>query len=134
MISDEALLTRIAALAEKWNSTPDYSPTEYDRGRVDQRHDMTAELFEALASLNPSVNGSLLPLAGCTCPHKELSSSGVFEGVQMGPSIVRTSTTEGCPHHDTCQGYTKAVRASRPGWSNPWCPIHATRDCPEVKP
>ena len=33
-----------------------------------------------------------------------------------------------------CQGYTKAVRAARPEWSNPWCPIHATRDCPEAKP
>jgi hypothetical protein len=43
-----ARLAPIEALAEQWNSTPDYSPTDYDRGRVDQRHDMTGQLLEAL--------------------------------------------------------------------------------------
>ena len=42
-------IARVEALAEKWNSTPDYDPTEYDQGRVDQRHDMTTELLVALA-------------------------------------------------------------------------------------
>jgi len=64
----------------------------------------------------------------CTCPRKELADR------MFGPTIVRTSTTEGCPLHDTCQGYTKVARAARPEWSDPWCPIHATRDCPEAKP
>ena len=43
-----ARVAPVEALAEKWNSTPDYDRTEYDRGRVDQRHDMTTELLEAL--------------------------------------------------------------------------------------
>lgn len=44
-----AAVTAVEALADQWNSTPDYSPTDYDRGRVDQRHDMTGQLLEALA-------------------------------------------------------------------------------------
>jgi hypothetical protein len=43
-------LARVEALAEKWNSTPDYAPSEYDQGRVDQRHDMTGELIDALST------------------------------------------------------------------------------------
>jgi len=45
-----ARLARVEALAEKWNSTPDYNPSEYDQGRMDQRHDMTTELLEALST------------------------------------------------------------------------------------
>lgn len=43
-----AQLAAVKALAEKWNGTPDYTPSEYDKGRVDQRHAMTTELFEVL--------------------------------------------------------------------------------------
>jgi hypothetical protein len=39
----------IQALADQWNETPDYTPSEYDQGRVDQRHDMTMQLLAALA-------------------------------------------------------------------------------------
>lgn len=38
----------VERLAEQWNTTPDYAPTEYDRGRVDQRHEMTMQLLEAI--------------------------------------------------------------------------------------
>jgi hypothetical protein len=41
-------LKRVRALAEQWNETPDYTPSVYDQGRVDQRHDMTMQLLEAL--------------------------------------------------------------------------------------
>lgn len=52
----EALATvaRIEALAEQWNSTPDYAPSDYDQGRVDQRHDMTGQLLEALTPAEPT--------------------------------------------------------------------------------
>lgn len=66
----------------------------------------------------------------CTCPHEE-RSLGRLHGVDMGRGIVRTGLTKGCPVHDTCQGYTRAVRSGRPAWSDPWCPIHGRRDCPE---
>ena len=41
---------RVAALAERWSTTPDYAETEYDRGRVDQRHAMTSDLLAVLPS------------------------------------------------------------------------------------
>lgn len=41
-------LERVRALADQWNETPDYAPSAYDQGRVDQRHDMTMQLLEAL--------------------------------------------------------------------------------------
>lgn len=44
----EAVLARVRALADQWNDTPDYTPSVYDQGRVDQRHDMTMQLLEAL--------------------------------------------------------------------------------------
>lgn len=44
----EATLARVQALADQWNATPDYTASEYDQGRVDQRHEMTAQLLEAL--------------------------------------------------------------------------------------
>lgn len=40
----------VEALADQWNETPDYAPSDYDQGRVDQRHDMTGQLLEALAA------------------------------------------------------------------------------------
>lgn len=43
-----AAIERVRAVADQWNATPDYSPSEYDKGRVDQRHDMTAQLLAAL--------------------------------------------------------------------------------------
>lgn len=75
-------------------------------------------------------DGAVSPISdGCICPHK-IGPMGFLHGVNMGKGKLRTSTTQGCPVHDTCQGYTKAVRAARPSWSNPWCPIHAGRNCP----
>jgi hypothetical protein len=35
-------------LADQWNETPDYAPHDYDRGRVEQRHDMTEQLLTVL--------------------------------------------------------------------------------------
>lgn len=67
---------------------------------------------------------------GCICPHEE-QSLGTLYGVRMGRGQVRTTTTKDCPVHDTCQRYTKAARAARPAWSNPYCPIHKTKDCPD---
>lgn len=49
----------------------------------------------------------------------------------MGLGTVRLSTTTGCPEHDTCQGYTAAVRRDREQWGAFWCPIHETRNCPQ---
>lgn len=42
-------LAPIIALADQWNDTPDYTPSSYDQGCVDQRHGMTMQLLEALA-------------------------------------------------------------------------------------
>lgn len=49
-VSDDAatVLARVRALADQWNDTPDYTPSTYDQGRVDQRHDMTMQLLEVL--------------------------------------------------------------------------------------
>lgn len=69
----------------------------------------------------------------CICPRAE-QSLGRLYGVNMGRAVLRTKTTKDCPVHDACHGYTKAVRAARPSWSKPWCPKHATRNCPEEKP
>lgn len=44
----EAVVERVVALAAAWNDTPDYQPSDYDRGRVDQRHDMTIQLAEVV--------------------------------------------------------------------------------------
>lgn len=46
--SAEVILARVRALADQWNDTPDYTPSVYDQGRVDQRHDMTQQLLEVL--------------------------------------------------------------------------------------
>lgn len=46
----DARLAPIRALADQWNDTPDYDPSDYDRGRVEQRHDMTGQLLAALSA------------------------------------------------------------------------------------
>ena len=69
------------------------------------------------------------PESECICP-RAMQSLPLWEGVNMGQALLRTTTTKGCPVHDSCHGYTKAVRAARPAWSNPYCPIHRTKDCP----
>lgn len=38
----------VERLADQWNATPDWAPTVYDHGRVDQRHEMTMQLLEAI--------------------------------------------------------------------------------------
>lgn len=70
----------------------------------------------------------------CTCPHGE-RPLGKLHDVSMGRGVVRLSTTEGCPEHDTCHQWTAENRAKylvgREGWAlGPWCPIHATSNCP----
>jgi hypothetical protein len=60
-----------------------------------------------------------------------MGSYGQLDGYDMGRGMVRISTTPGCPVHDSCQGFTKAYRATRPEWSDPYCVIHGTSDCPE---
>lgn len=45
-------MDRIRELADQWNNTPDYAPTDYDRGRVDQRHDMTIQLLKLLEEIS----------------------------------------------------------------------------------
>lgn len=42
-------MSAVERLAEQWNSTPDYLGSDYDRGRVEQRHMMTTQLLEAIA-------------------------------------------------------------------------------------
>jgi len=71
----------------------------------------------------------------CTCPHGERSLGRLYH-VNMGRGIVRLSTTKGCPEHDTCHQWTAENRAKyvvgREGWAgSPWCPIHATGNCPK---
>lgn len=62
-----------------------------------------------------------------------MQSLGRWEGVDMGRALLRTTTTKNCPVHDACHGYTKKYRAGLPEWSNPYCPIHGTRNCPDEK-
>lgn len=50
MTAAPSVLSAVERLAESWNATPDYAPTEYDRGRVEQRHEMTMQLLEVLAA------------------------------------------------------------------------------------
>lgn len=75
----------------------------------------------------------------CICPTGERSLGRLY-GVSMGRGIVRLSMTKDCPEHDSCHDWTKAKRkeyaAFRP-WTTPagpWCPIHATKDCPSASP
>lgn len=69
------------------------------------------------------------PESDCICP-RAMQRLPRWEGVDMGQAVLRTATTPGCPVHDACHGYTRTVRAARPAWSDPYCPIHKTRDCP----
>jgi hypothetical protein len=85
--------------------------------------DSIESLQEWLAWLHPGVK--------CKCTY-DYKSLGLLHGVSMGKGWLRMSTHPQCPVHSLCQGYTKAVRAARPVWSNPWCPKHKTRDCPDV--
>lgn len=48
MATPEETLAAVRALADQWNETPDYTPSDYDRGRVDQRHDMLTQLLEII--------------------------------------------------------------------------------------
>lgn len=68
----------------------------------------------------------------CICP-KAMQSLGTLYGISMGKAMLRTTTIKDCPAHDSCHGYTKAVRAARPEWSDPWCPKHGRKDCPDGK-
>lgn len=71
----------------------------------------------------------------CTCPH-DVRPLGTLYGVNMGRGRVRLSTTAGCPEHDSCHRWTKAKRAAYAAkhvWASPaspYCPIHATKECP----
>ena len=69
----------------------------------------------------------------CTCPH-EIRSYGRLYGIGMGRGPVRLSTTKGCPVHDACHRWTVEARKGRPPWSNPFCPVHGIRDCPDEWP
>lgn len=44
-------LARVEALLTGWLTIPDYAPSEYDKGRVDQRHMAAEELSAALESV-----------------------------------------------------------------------------------
>ncbi len=70
----------------------------------------------------------------CTCRREE-RPLGRWPGtnIDMGRRIVRLGTTPNCPVHDSCRGFTKANRAARPSWSNPYCPKHPKTPCPEVE-
>jgi hypothetical protein len=69
------------------------------------------------------------PESDCICP-KAMQSLGRWEGVSMGKALLRTTTTEDCPVHDACHGYTKAVRAEEENGEWLYCPHHGKRNCP----
>jgi hypothetical protein len=63
----------------------------------------------------------------CICPH------GTRNTQDYGRITVRESATPGCLEHDACHGWTRERRAARRAampWSDPWCPVHETKDCP----
>lgn len=66
----------------------------------------------------------------CTCTYG-IRPLGILYRVNMGKGRVRLTTTPDCPEHDACHGWTKAKRAAQPSWSDPYCPIHEGRNCPE---
>lgn len=71
----------------------------------------------------------------CTCPH-EVRGLGRLHGFDMGRGTVRVSTTKDCPEHDSCHRWTAERRADNSAacpWSDPYCPIHKTANCPEEK-
>lgn len=71
----------------------------------------------------------------CICPRGQVTG-GVLYSVRMpGDPNGRLSTAKGCPEHDSCHSWTTENRAKyvigRESWSvGPYCPIHATRNCP----
>jgi hypothetical protein len=81
------------------------------------------------APIDPT-SGLCLDCLPCTCPH-EYGSFGTLHGMSMGSGMQRVGLTPGCPEHDSCHHFTAEYRATRPEWSDPWCPIHDVKDCPE---
>lgn len=71
------------------------------------------------------------PKKPCLCDHA-YSNLGKLNGMNMGKGWVRTTTHPACYHHSKCHGYTAAYRNTQPQWSNPYCPIHGTKDCPNA--
>lgn len=71
----------------------------------------------------------------CTCRHAE-ASLGRLHGVSMGRGIVRIGTTPGCLEHDTCRGFTTALRAQYQSGRLLFCPKHPKcgAACPEDQP
>lgn len=63
----------------------------------------------------------------CTCPHG-IRALGRLHGVDMGRGRVRLSTAKDCPVHDSCHGYTPAVRVTM---RHAQCPVHGLKNCPE---
>lgn len=53
MLELRAKVDRVEALLQAWGEIPDYAPSTYDRGRVDQRHMAAEELAIALAGDAP---------------------------------------------------------------------------------
>jgi hypothetical protein len=54
----------------------------------------------------------------------------------MGRGIVRIGTTPGCLEHDTCRGFTTALRAQYQSGRLLFCPKHPKcgAACPEDQP
>lgn len=46
--ADVSALRVAIEVIDQWDQTPDYQPTHYDRGRVDQRHAMCEFMMEQL--------------------------------------------------------------------------------------
>jgi hypothetical protein len=69
------------------------------------------------------------PCDCCTCK-RAIRPLGRLYGVSMGKGWGRTGTTKDCPIHDTCRGFTSAVRARRANGRLLQCPKHHRRDCP----
>ena len=76
----------VERLAEAWNATPDYAPTEYDRGRVEQRHDMTTQLLEAIEADRAAVLAEQRTYEPCDA---EIWSWEIFQPEQVDPYWMR---------------------------------------------
>lgn len=50
-IRRESQAAALRHFADRLNEVPDYQPTDYDRGRVDQRHMNARELYEVADAL-----------------------------------------------------------------------------------
>ena len=73
---------------------------------------------------------NFIGIGACTCRFA-WKPLGRLHEISMGHGWARMTTAANCPVHDTCQRYTASMRAAQPAWSNPYCPIHQTNDCPE---